>query len=255
MMMMVPSYKGRQERETERQRDRDTETPRLRDTERQRETARQRDREAERQRGQGAGAKNTPHCKQQTKRKKHLKNHSNPWMKKRVWKKRGSQTFNLFKYKKTRPRRRRGRKIFRKRCHREAETPKDRQTDTGAEAESESESERPRQRARQRARQRQRQEQRQGQRQRQRPRQRQGQRQRQRNSETAKATEQSPKGEVEEKRASEARGWERSMHERQKGAARRNSETAAIGPRRLARPFKTSGSGASEKRVVGALDE
>ena len=35
----------------------------------------------------------------------------------------------------------------------------------------------------------------------------------------------------------------------------RNSETAAIGPRRLARPFKTSGSGASEKRVVGALDE
>ena len=43
------------------------------------------------------------------------------------------------------------------------------------------------------------------------------------------------------------------MHERQKGAARRKSETAAIGPRRLARPFKTSGSGASEKRVVGAL--
>ena len=35
----------------------------------------------------------------------------------------------------------------------------------------------------------------------------------------------------------------------------RNSETAAIGPRGLARPFKTSGSGASEKRVVGALDE
>ena len=28
-----------------------------------------------------------------------MKNHSNPWMKKRVWKKRGSQTFNLFKYK------------------------------------------------------------------------------------------------------------------------------------------------------------
>ena len=45
------------------------------------------------------------------------------------------------------------------------------------------------------------------------------------------------------------------MHERQKGAARRKSETAAIGPRRLARPFKTSGSGASEKSVVGALDE
>ena len=37
------------------------------------------------------------------------------------------------------------------------------------------------------------------------------------------------------------------------GAGKR--ETAAIGPRRLARPFKTSGSGASEKRVVGALDE
>ena len=35
----------------------------------------------------------------------------------------------------------------------------------------------------------------------------------------------------------------------------RNSETAAIGPRRLARPFEISGSGASEKRVVGALDE
>merc|ERR1739836_214764 len=102
-MMMVPSYKGRQERETERQRNRDTETPRLRDTERQRETARQRDREAERQRGQGAGAKNTPHRKQQTKRKKLMQNHSNPWMKKRVWKKRGSQTFNLFKYKKNPP--------------------------------------------------------------------------------------------------------------------------------------------------------
>ena len=40
MMMMVPSYKGRQERETERQRDRETE--------------RQRDREAERQRGREA---------------------------------------------------------------------------------------------------------------------------------------------------------------------------------------------------------
>ena len=254
MRMMVPSYKGRKERETERQRDRDTETPRLRDTERQRETARQRDREAERQRGQGAGAKNTPHRKQQTKTQKHLKNHSNPWMKRGFGKNEGLKHLTFLNIK-TRPRRRRGRKIFRKRCHREAETPKDRQTDTGAEAESESESERPRQRARQRARQRQRQEQRQGQRQRQRPRQRQGQRQRQRNSETAKATEQSPKGEVEEKRASEARGWERSMHERQKGAARRNSETAAIGPRRLARPFKTSGSGASEKRVVGALDE
>ena len=70
MVMVVPSYKGRQERETERQRDRDTETPRLRDSERQRETERQRDREAERQRGQGAGAKNTPHRKQQSKRKK-----------------------------------------------------------------------------------------------------------------------------------------------------------------------------------------
>ena len=61
MMMMVPSYKGRQARETERQRDRETERPRDRDTEiqghrataRDSETARQGGRETERPRGKG----------------------------------------------------------------------------------------------------------------------------------------------------------------------------------------------------------
>ena len=53
MMMMVPSYKGRQARETERQRDRDTETQGHRATARDSETARQGGRETERPRGRG----------------------------------------------------------------------------------------------------------------------------------------------------------------------------------------------------------
>ena len=40
------------------------------------------------------------------------------------------------------------------------------------------------------------------------------------------------------------------MNERQQGAARRKSETAAIGPRRLARPLKSSRSGSSEAKIM-----
>ena len=56
-------------------------------------------------------------------------------------------------------------------------------------------------------------------------------------------------------RPARARDRETERQRHRETERQRNSETAAIGPRRLARPFKTSGSGASEKRVVGALDE
>ena len=58
-----------------------------------------------------------------------------------------------------------------------------------------------------------------------------------------------------EREAERQRDRETERQRHRETETQRHSETAAIGPRRLAGPFKTSGSGASERRVVGALDE